>query len=177
MAVNVKNGIFGNSPVVTEGLVTYLDAINNVSYISGSSTWADLTRLNNGTLISASYNTDAGGNLIFSGSSAFVTMSSEFNLTNWTYNGWYRYNYDPTNLTLINPLVSSGNKSGTITWTRGIFTGLSTVSFDTTGSIYFGTFGMGVWDSRVARGIANQLANTKWGDSYQPSRGKANPMW
>jgi hypothetical protein len=147
MAVNVKNGIFGNSPVVTDGLVTYLDAINNVSYISGSSTWADLTRLNNGTLISASYNTDAGGNLIFSGLSAFVTMSSEFNLTNWTYNGWYRYNYSPTNLTVINPLVSSGNKSGQITWSRVIFQGLSTVSFDTTGSIYFGTFGMGVWDS------------------------------
>ena len=40
-----------------------------------------------------------------------------------------------------------------------------------------GTASMGVWDSGVARGIANQLANTKWSDSYQPSRGKANPMW
>jgi len=40
-----------------------------------------------------------------------------------------------------------------------------------------GTSSMGVWDSGVARGIANQLANTKWADSYQPSRGKSNPMW
>ena len=40
-----------------------------------------------------------------------------------------------------------------------------------------GTASMGIWDSGVARGIANQLANTKWGDSYQPSRGKANPLW
>lgn len=40
-----------------------------------------------------------------------------------------------------------------------------------------GTASMGIWDSGVARGIANQLANTKWGDSYQPTRGKANPLW
>ena len=40
-----------------------------------------------------------------------------------------------------------------------------------------GTASVGVWDSGIARGIANQLANTKWGDSYQPSRGKANPLW
>ena len=39
-----------------------------------------------------------------------------------------------------------------------------------------GTASMGVWDSGVARGIANQIANTKWGDSYQPSRGKGNPL-
>lgn len=40
-----------------------------------------------------------------------------------------------------------------------------------------GTASMGVWDSGIARGIANQIANTKWQDSYQPSRGKANPLY
>ena len=40
-----------------------------------------------------------------------------------------------------------------------------------------GTASMGVWDSGIARGIANQLANTKWSDSYQPGRGKGNPLW
>jgi hypothetical protein len=39
-----------------------------------------------------------------------------------------------------------------------------------------GTASMGIWDSGIARGIANQLGNTKWSDSYQPSRGKANPL-
>tara|TARA_R110001583_G_scaffold50174_3_gene156548 strand:- start:437 stop:967 length:531 start_codon:yes stop_codon:yes gene_type:complete len=39
-----------------------------------------------------------------------------------------------------------------------------------------GTASMGVWDSGIARGIANQIANSKWEDSYQPSRGKANPL-
>jgi len=40
-----------------------------------------------------------------------------------------------------------------------------------------GTASVGVWDSGIARGIANQLANTKWGDSYQPTRGRSNPLW
>ena len=39
-----------------------------------------------------------------------------------------------------------------------------------------GTASMGVWDSGVARGIANQISNSKWADSYQPARGKANPL-
>ena len=39
-----------------------------------------------------------------------------------------------------------------------------------------GTASMGVWDSGVARGIANQIANSKWADSYATTRGKANPL-
>ena len=39
-----------------------------------------------------------------------------------------------------------------------------------------GTASMGVWDSGVARGIANQIATGKWSDSYQPTRGKSNPL-
>ena len=40
-----------------------------------------------------------------------------------------------------------------------------------------GTASMGIWDSGIARGVANQLGNTKWADSYQPGRGKANPLY
>jgi len=39
-----------------------------------------------------------------------------------------------------------------------------------------GTASMGVWESGIARGIANQIANSKWADSYQPTRGKSNPL-
>ncbi|MBT7452228.1 MAG: hypothetical protein HN793_15425 [Rhodospirillaceae bacterium] len=40
-----------------------------------------------------------------------------------------------------------------------------------------GTASMGVWDSGIARGVANQVSNSKWSDSYQPTRGKANPLY
>ena len=40
-----------------------------------------------------------------------------------------------------------------------------------------GTASMGVWDSGIARGVANQVSNSKWSDSYQPTRGKSNPLY
>jgi hypothetical protein len=40
-----------------------------------------------------------------------------------------------------------------------------------------GTASMGKWESGLTRGPANQLAATKWSDSYQPARGKGNPLW
>ena len=40
-----------------------------------------------------------------------------------------------------------------------------------------GTASMGVWDSGVARGVANQITNTKWSDNNDVVRGKANPKW
>ena len=44
--------VFNYSPkVVTDGLVLYLDAANPNSYVSGSTTWGDLSRGgNNSTL-------------------------------------------------------------------------------------------------------------------------------
>ena len=39
-----------------------------------------------------------------------------------------------------------------------------------------GTASMGVWDSGIARGVANQVTNSKWSDSYTTTRGKANPL-
>ena len=40
-----------------------------------------------------------------------------------------------------------------------------------------GTASVGVWETGITRGTANQIINSKWSDSYQPSRGKANPLW
>jgi len=40
-----------------------------------------------------------------------------------------------------------------------------------------GTAALGVWESGVARGIANQIATGKWTDSYTTTRGKSNPVW
>jgi hypothetical protein len=40
-----------------------------------------------------------------------------------------------------------------------------------------GTASMGKWDSGMSRGVANPLGVNKWSDTYQPSRGKANPLW
>jgi hypothetical protein len=85
---------FNYSPkIVTDGLVLYLDAANTRSYVSGSTTWTDLSRGgNNGTLINGpTFNGDNGGSIVFDGSNDFInftslnpiTSSSPFTLTSW----------------------------------------------------------------------------------------------
>jgi hypothetical protein len=61
---------------VTDGLVFYLDAANNKSYISGSSTWTDISGFQrNGTLTNGpTFNTQSGGNIVLDGSNDYVTF-------------------------------------------------------------------------------------------------------
>jgi hypothetical protein len=61
---------FNYSPkVVTDGLVLYLDAANPKSYVSGSTTWGDLSRGgNNGTLVNGpTFDDGNGGSIVFDG--------------------------------------------------------------------------------------------------------------
>jgi hypothetical protein len=141
MAVYTRNSI------VTDGLVFYVDAVNPQSYTSGSNIWNSLINSTSASLQgSASYDPGFGGNIYFSGSTQYASIT-ETNLSNWSISSWFKYDYTSKNPTIFNLPISSGNKSGQIIWRRGPFQGLSSLSFDTTGSIYFGTFGMGVWDN------------------------------
>jgi hypothetical protein len=70
---------FNYSPkVVTDGLVLYLDAGNNRSYASGSTSWLDLSRgLNNGTLTNGpTFSSANGGSIVFDGADDYVVVSS-----------------------------------------------------------------------------------------------------
>lgn len=76
---------FNYSPkIVTNGLVMYLDAANNRSFVNGSSVWNDLSRtgvigaLTNGP----TYNSLNGGSIVFDGSDDFVSGISNVNLSN-----------------------------------------------------------------------------------------------
>jgi hypothetical protein len=67
---------FNYSPkVVTDGLVLYLDAANPKSYVSGSTTWGDLSRGgNNGTLTNGpTFDPSNGGSIVFDGTDDFST--------------------------------------------------------------------------------------------------------
>jgi hypothetical protein len=66
---------FNYSPkVVTEGLVLYLDAANTKSYVSGSTTWSDISRGgNNGTLTNGpTFSSTNGGSIVFDGTNDYV---------------------------------------------------------------------------------------------------------
>ena len=76
--------------IVKDGLVLYLDAANNKSYVSGSTSWNDLSRSNiNGTLVNGpTYNSSNGGSIVFDGvddyaSTAFNTALGDFTVCCW----------------------------------------------------------------------------------------------
>jgi hypothetical protein len=59
-----------NGPsIITNGLVLYLDAANKQSYVSGSTSWIDVSsNNNNGTLTNGpTFNTGSGGSIVFDG--------------------------------------------------------------------------------------------------------------
>lgn len=72
---------FNFSPkIITEGLVLYLDAANPKSYVSGSTTWYDISKnSNNGTLNgNTSYIVENGGKLKFTTAGDYVTAPPPF---------------------------------------------------------------------------------------------------
>lgn len=85
---------FNFSPrIVTDGLVLHLDAANPKSYVSGSTTWRDLSRSeNNGTLVNGpTFDSGNGGNIVFDGTNDVVdcgnpsslSLGSEGTLSAW----------------------------------------------------------------------------------------------
>jgi hypothetical protein len=70
MAVNTRNNI------VTNGLVLYMDASNRMSYVSGSTTWNDLSGFgDNGTLTNGpTFSNLDGGSISFDGVDDYVNI-------------------------------------------------------------------------------------------------------
>ena len=84
-------GFANNAPIVTDGLVFYVDAGNSKSYdgVSGGTTWTDLVGSNNGTLTNMDtnpasggyvYNSGNGGNIVFDGVDDYVDCGNNSSL-------------------------------------------------------------------------------------------------
>jgi hypothetical protein len=109
----------GGPDIVTNGLVLYLDAANDRSIVSGSTTWFDLSRNGNtGSLINGpTYSSLNGGSIVFDGTNDYVTAGAIpsgtdlFALSFWVYfNGNISGNLD----TLRAACIFSGNAVGTM---------------------------------------------------------------
>ena len=85
---------FKYSPsIITNGLVLYLDAANPYSYVSGSTSWNDISRGgNNGTLVNGpTFSSANGGSIVFDGADDYVTGSNLLNgATQATLMGWVK---------------------------------------------------------------------------------------
>jgi len=112
--------IFKNTqPIVTNGLILYLDAANPQSYISGSTTWNDLSISYNTTTVSAS--NFSNNSFIMTGSSnLYPTLQNTISFTtssNWTINFIFSSN-TTSSATDYFRLVATGSGNGDIQWIR-----------------------------------------------------------
>jgi hypothetical protein len=69
---------FAFGKIVTNGLVLALDAADRNSYVSGSTTWFDLSGNNlNGTLVNGpTFDSANGGSIVFDGTNDYVTVAN-----------------------------------------------------------------------------------------------------
>jgi hypothetical protein len=71
-------GVAGGPDLIQDGLVLSLDASDRNSYVSGSTTWFDLSGLNNsGSLINGpTFNTGSLGSIVFDGTNDYAAISN-----------------------------------------------------------------------------------------------------
>ena len=116
---------FGNGPsIVTDGLVLALDAADKNSYVSGSTTWTDLSGNGyNGTLsgsVLPTYSTSSGGSIAFPGGvfgnsyvSEYSIPESFWNAASWTVSAWVKFNTVNTGGANDNAILGHGSISTT----------------------------------------------------------------
>lgn len=111
-------GISAGPDMVQDGLVLSLNANDRLSYISGSTTWNDVSgQGNNGTLTNGpTFNSANGGSIVFDYSNDYVKINSfadilsktAYTKTAWFYMNSYKYN-----------IVSGGNTALHAFWMAG----------------------------------------------------------
>jgi len=116
MAVSTRNSI------VTNGLVLYLDAANSKSYVSGSTTWSDVSgNGNSGSLVGGpGYSSQNGGSIVFDGTDDYVQTATNSIPNNSSFSLACYFNITTLN-SAFRPLVDGGNLgSGTAGYTLSI---------------------------------------------------------
>ena len=91
-------GFANNAPIVTDGLVFYVDAANDKSYPGSGTTWSDLIGGNDGTFeptLGPTYDSANGGSIVFDGTDDKILYGSNGasilnGLTELTLQVWYK---------------------------------------------------------------------------------------
>ena len=87
---------FSNGPkIITDGLVLNLSAFDRNSYVSGSTTWNDVSgQGNNGTLVNGpTFNSGNGGSIVFDGTNDYVNCGNNSSINipdNVSVNIWFK---------------------------------------------------------------------------------------
>jgi len=157
MGVNLKQGYFGAPPIVTDGLVLQLDAVNTKSYVSGSTRWNDLSgRNNSGSLFSAGYRAYNGGAVTFNGTVAsYATIANDGSLTfgqgDFTIECWF--NTNGASQTTNASLIDIGSVGGGTNWQLSFTTNNLVFFYSGVASLNssFNATGAAAWNQVVVR--------------------------
>jgi hypothetical protein len=140
---------FNYSPkIVTDGLVLYLDAANTKSYVSGNTTWNDISRSGyNGTLTNGpTFSISNGGGISFDGVDDYVIMGSINDIQGnkpFSVSGWVK---------------RSGDWSGGATWGIGggnTGTGINTYNGGNTNEITIDLWGVSTYTTNQTYSTTN----------------------
>lgn len=84
----------GGANIVREGLVLYLDAANQKSYLSGSTVWKDLSLNNNsGSLVNGpTFDSANLGSIVFDGVDDYIVTPYNVTLLDFTVGAWFKSN-------------------------------------------------------------------------------------
>ena len=161
--------------IVTNGLVLALDAADRNSYVSGSTTWGDMSGNNMVASISASvtYNSSNGGNLAFNATNGTVLIpeNSALNTQTPTVEVWARTNATTQNgfwfeKGTVNTQYSLFQEGANIAWRQNIgsITTLNTVTANFINTINWfqvvGTFTSGTRRLYINGVLANSDTQT-----------------
>jgi hypothetical protein len=84
-------GFANNAPIVTDGLVFYVDAGNGNSYPGSGTTWSNLVSANNGTLTNGpTYDSANAGSVVFDGVDDYTQFNQSISLTEATFIAWIK---------------------------------------------------------------------------------------
>ena len=113
-------GFANNAPIVTDGLVLYVDAGNDISYPGSGGTWSNLVGSNDGVFNgmdqsnnpSNNYDSANKGSIVFDGTDDYVNFSETLTLTEATFVAWIKRSGQQDSWAGI--LFSRGNGAGTL---------------------------------------------------------------
>jgi len=110
--------------IITDGLVLYLDAANTKSYVSGSTTWNDISGFqNNGILTNGpTFNTGSGGSIVFDGVDDYVETINNINISGSqarTFESWVYITQNANKNIMGMGSGTNGTLFDTITWFSG----------------------------------------------------------
>lgn len=157
---------FNNGPtIVTNGLVLALDAGDRNSYVSGSTTWFDLTGVNNGTLINGpTFNTGSGGSIVFDGVDDYIELGNILNFERtdpFSINSWVNV----TSLSVFRTIISKMDSS---------FKGYAFI-IESTGQLTLILRNTPVTNSLFARTEANIISPNMWFNITATYNGNSSP--